>query len=280
MIGRTKRFLAEKMALMNKANFNSWQKSQSQNFFHNKNSVTHFKVVSFSGSKFLMDQLLSIYSFYLNVGIPNEWTIFSDGSYSKEEIERLTALPNVRVETSNIRDILSKEIMNQRPTLKKIFIYEEVEINNTTIFVDSDVLFYPTFKGFIPEFNMHNWYIVDEGTGYFDPDFKNDYSRPPLNLGLLILNSKPNWDLARNYIYQKIESGQISYWSDQTACHVMASKSDDFKSLPREKFVVGGTDAFALNHCVDYNLIAVRHFVGPVRHKMWQYPWRKSLNFK
>ena len=50
--------------------------------------------------------------------------------------------------------------------------------------------------------------------------------------------------------------------------------------LPVDQFVVGGKDGFRLSHCVDYNEISVRHFVGPVRHKMWQYSWKKILGIK
>jgi hypothetical protein len=74
----------------------------------------------------------------------------------------------------------------------------------------------------------------------------------------------------------KIEHSELHYWSDQTAVHILAQR-EQYKVMPADHFVVDGKDSFKLLHAFDYNKIALRHFVGPVRHKMWQYPWKKVL---
>lgn len=71
----------------------------------------------------------------------------------------------------------------------------------------------------------------------------------------------------------------MNYWSDQTAFHILTQK-EGFIALPKEKFVTGGKDAFTIKNSVDYSKIALRHFVGPVRHKMWQMNWNTILGIK
>ena len=59
--------------------------------------------------------------------------------------------------------------------------------------------------------------------------------------------------------------------------HLMATQLG-FTALPPNLFVVGGKDAFSFRDAFNYKNIALRHFVGPIRHKMWQHNWRKLLH--
>jgi lipopolysaccharide biosynthesis glycosyltransferase len=169
--------------------------------------------------------------------------------------------------------------LEEQPTLKKVEILIKHQNDKNTIFTDSDILFYRNFSTLFRIDSDRNYYLVDEGNGYFDEDFMNEYPKidSPFNFGLIFLNSEIDMSSVVSYILEKIESKKLGYWSDQTAFQKLVMQDHRFQPLDRNLFRVGGSDAFKLSHCVDYNKIALRHFVGPVRHKMWQYPWRKVL---
>jgi hypothetical protein len=166
------------------------------------------------------------------------------------------------------------------PTLLKVELLQQLpDLNKTILFTDSDILFYRNFKNFNQQFARDNWYLIDEGKGFFDISYDLPANEEPLNFGFLILNRPADWSYVVRYIAKRIESGQLNYWSDQTAVHLLAQQ-EKFTALPSDLFFVGGKDSFKFTHCVDYNKIALRHFVGPVRHKMWQYSWKKVLGIK
>jgi hypothetical protein len=275
MYGRVIRFITEKLAAKSKIEF-----IKKFNLLW-VNTIRHsvdFNVISFSGSKQFADQLFSISSFYRNVGRPFSWIVYNDGSYSHEELLLLRSINGVKVCNIEIGiGSLPQIYFKQFPTLLKIEILrQQVDFNKTLLFADSDILFYSKFKDYFNQFSNNNWYIIDEGKGYFDPEFVLPENQLPLNLGFLVLNNLANWDFVLDYLHQKINKSDLHYWSDQTATHILA-QNEQFNIMPKEHFKVGGNDSFKYSHDVNYNEIAVRHFVGPIRHKMWQYSWKKVL---
>jgi hypothetical protein len=283
MIGRFNRIISTLLAKKNALRFeiNSPELIQ----LIPKNDTIHIEVVSFSGLNYFNDQLYSILSFYYNVGTPLKWKIYSDGTYTDKEKSIFIKIPNVEINEVDTSDFDESWIgfFENNPTLKKVAVLTRLEISTTTFFIDSDILFYPSFINHLKRFQNHNWYIQDEKSIYFDEDLLLNSSllKHPLNFGMLILNSRPNWQIILDYITNKLLKGSISYWTDQTALHILATTAgSDFYPLNKELFVVNGSDSFKLHHDYNYNILAVRHFVGPVRHKMWQYPWKKVLGIK
>jgi hypothetical protein len=276
MIGRTIRYFTGVIGNKNKQYFIS---AFNPNWLNEVKSEANFNVLSFSGSKQFADQLYSISSFYRNVGKPNSWVIYNDGSYKHEELEVFSSIKGVKVLDIFIGEgSLPLFWFKQYPTLLKVEILRELkDFSDTILFTDSDVLFYKKFKNFTHQFASDNWYIVDEGKGYFDTSFDLPARELPLNFGFLVLNKPSNWNFIFTYLNEQIVRGQLHYWSDQTGAHLLAQK-EKFSFMPIESFVVGGKDSFKLSHDVNYNKIALRHFVGPVRHKMWQYSWKKVLD--
>jgi hypothetical protein len=275
MIGRAIRYITESNAKRRKYEFISKFNS---NWLNDVKNEADFYIVSFSGSKQFADQLYSIASFYRNVGRPFSWVIYNDGSYKENELQVLVSISGVQV-----RDVVLQEgslplsCFKKYPTLVKVELLRQLnDFSLPVLFTDSDILFYSGFKNFSRQFVSNNWYIVDEGKGYFDPFFELPPNELPLNFGFLVLNKPVDWSFISSYLRERIESGKLHYWSDQTAVHLLAQK-EHFSIMPTELFVVGGNDSFKLLHAFDYNKIALRHFVGPVRHKMWQYSWKKFL---
>lgn len=275
MIGRTIRYITETTAKNKKQHFIAAFKS---NWLNEVKKNADFNVVSFSGSKQFADQLYSIASFYRNVGRPHSWIIYNDGSYKQEELDVLGSINGVKVRAIVIQEgSLPLSCFKQYPTLLKVELLRQLtDFSRPVLFTDSDILFYRQFESFRQQFTSNNWYIVDEGKGYFDPSFELPENELPLNFGFLVLNKPADWSFILRYLNERIEDGQLHYWSDQTAAHLLAQR-EQFSIMPVESFVVGGKDSFKLSHAVNYNKIALRHFVGPVRHKMWQYSWRKVL---
>ena len=278
MIGRALRYIAELTAKKRKKEFLD---SFDLEWLNTIEETVNFNVLSFSGTKQFADQLYSISSFYRNVGKPISWIIYNDGSLKQEELHILSSISNLQVFDIEIKvGGLPAACFIEFPTLLKVELLQQLpDLNKTLLFTDSDILFYRNFKKFKQQFATDNWYVVDEGEGYFDISYDLPANQEPLNFGFLILNKPTDWSYVVRYLANRIESGQLDYWSDQTAVHLLAQQ-EKFKALPSDLFVVGGKDSFKLTHCVDYNKIALRHFVGPVRHKMWQYSWEKVLGIK
>ena len=276
MIGRSKRKIATGIAEARKRNFKKFY----SNFFFNINrEQVPFHVVSMSGTQVLWDQVYSICSFYINAGKPVSWTIFSDGTYTKEEISFLETIPFVAVKEIDTTEInIDAALFQKHPLLKKLAAYSKVKVEGTMLFCDSDVLFFKDFKNYCNCFTNHNWYLPDNDRVYLDEEYlqKNIPAMFGVNSGLLILNDAFDWSKAWDYIYQRIKAGlSISHWSEQTAIHIVATGSNNFFAMDPRKFLAGGGDSFKIS--VSWKHLALRHFVGPVRHKMWQTNWKEVL---
>lgn len=279
MFGRLSKKYVEFIAGNNKKSFGE---KFSPEWCNSTTSSIGWNIISFSGKKYFEDQLYSIASFYRNIGRPNSWTVFTDGSYTEKQLDQFKSIAGIKIkQVDKSASSLGFDALMKYPTLQKIEILRDiVKPDITTLFSDSDILFFPSLREFIPALQKSNWYLVDEGNGYFDKDYIQNHIAiiNPLNLGLLILNESINWQFVTNYLLTRIKQGRLEYWSDQTACHIMMGNNSRFMPLDKAYFVVGGNDSFKIRHAVNYNKIALRHFVGPVRHKMWQTDWKKVLN--
>lgn len=241
----------------------------------------HF--VSFSGTKNRTEQIYSILSVYYNLGRPQSWTIYSDGTHTQTDNDLLTSIPGVRIVPWNGQ-------LNRRfPVLERfsekfpvwghrLQAYLNHPVSGTTIFTDSDILFYPGFRRFMNTLTTNTWYIADTGPN-FDAYYFKRFKQPDppfVNAGFLIFNSTPDWDQVLNYIDRE-DVSSWEHFTDQAAIHLMLRADPAAKPLDAEYFILSCTDSFRIG--VDYpaDRIALRHFVSPVRHKMWQTNWKKVL---
>ena len=275
------RLIKKIVSTLGRKNKKCFLKSFRPDWINNTGKKNNFYVVSFSGAAQFADQLLSICSFYKNVGIPQSWTLYSDGSHTVQQLDILAQIKHLIVKRKIPNQYLPAEATDRFPTLQKIEILVQTVIKGTTIFTDSDILFFPGFERYKKIISTQNWYLVDEAFRYFDSDFLQtaDKKAPPLNLGLVIINTRVNWIPVIHYINKKFTQGKLTYWSDQTACHILAL-NEDFTPLLENDFVVGGSDNFKFKSGFDYNQIALRHFVGPVRHKLWFLDYKKLFSIK
>lgn len=226
---------------------------------------------SFSGLSTYQDQMLSLISFLNNVGIPKSWIIFSDGSYSEDHIRKLKKFPFVEVKKYNVFDNNHEEISWME---KKFRAYSSVVINGTSIFLDSDILFHNGFnESIVQALGQNNWYLSDLSAhfdDYYFSNYSNDFNKMNfINSGFFVLNSNIDWDMGKQYLARlKKEEIPLGHFSEQTAMEIVF-KSNNLRFLDPRIFLLTMDDHFTLNSNVDYSQIAIRHYVGPIRFRMW-----------
>lgn len=241
------------------------------------------QVVSFSGSKTLTEQLYSTLSFYYNIGRPSSWTVYSDKSHTEREIALLQGIPGLKVlawdaalyrRFDGLFEFGKFSIWGNR-----LHAYLNHPIRETTIFTDSDMLFFQGFTQFLPLIQSGNWFMPDNYP-HFDAYyfFRFGKALPPyLNAGFLIFNKAPSWDIAVDYILNRPDRGSWEHFTEQASIHRMFQHDGDYELLDENNFILKGTDSFKFGTDFKPENIAVRHYVSTVRHKMWQMRWRKIL---
>jgi hypothetical protein len=240
-------------------------------------------IVSFSGHKTLVEQLYSMLSFYYNVGLPHSWIVYSDKTHTAKEIELLQRLPHVKVLPWDAQLNIKYDQLLQFGKFNvwgnRLHAYLNHPIAETTIFTDSDILFYKGFKDFIPLINKNNWFIRDTSP-HFDQYFFEQVGNPAgpfVNAGFLIFNKLPCWQRAIDFILDRPNEESWEHFTEQAAIHHMMITDTNTKMLDANYFILSASDSFKFSVDYDINTIALRHFVSPVRHKMWQTPWKKVL---
>ncbi|HRO41262.1 MAG TPA: hypothetical protein PL009_00405 [Flavipsychrobacter sp.] len=225
----------------------------------------------FSGQGETSDQMLSIYSFVKNVGVPRSWKIISDGNHIEETRKFFKRFPFVEfTEWSNEIAPEYRELISECPTwqVKKLFTFCSLKISSTTIFLDSDILFFPNFKTGLDSLRKYNWYMADT-SAHFDEEFNPSSGYNYLNGGFLVLNQQPDVRGCIDYYMQKVKTNTVGYFTDQTAMQLMVQQND-FRFLDPRFFCLSVEDMFGLNSKIDTTPLAVRHYVGQVRFRMWE----------
>lgn len=231
------------------------------------------ELVSFSSKGTYYDQLLSILSFVKNVGTPLSWKIFSDGSYESEHTRGLKAFSFVEV----IEDAKLPSPLDQRNASwqeKKFYYFASVDIKQTTILLDSDILFFEGFsENILKAVKRKNWYLP-----YFEPQFdayfldkSKDYYHQMnyTNSGFFVLNENIDWSKGKAYLAELKEKNiPLTHFSEQTAMEIVF-KDNQMRFLDQNRFCLSMEDHFTLNSKIDHAELAIRHFVGPIRFRMW-----------
>ncbi|SHG21742.1 hypothetical protein SAMN05444396_10648 [Flavobacterium segetis] len=258
------------------------------------------EVVSFSSNNDYNEQLLSILSFLRYIGKPIKWTIYSDGSHTemqKKQIRNDTDF--VTIKSIKWEEILSlKELCNvdlqpyhnyildyakKHAFGKRLFYYLNHSIDCPTLFIDSDILFYEKANLFdillSEEPKVNGWYMPDIEWGCLDSRYKAIYSQQTyqVNAGLMLVFKKFD-HYKKSLDFYKVLNGKYEYFSEQTIINILL-KDNYFMPLSAKIFILDNKDQFDFSHLYNPKQIAIRHYTGPVRHKMWQkdYRWHLSL---
>lgn len=258
------------------------------------------EVVSFSSSNDYSEQVLSILSFLRYLGKPLSWTIYSDGSHTdkqKKQISIDTDFVTIKSidwdELVTLEDLCNSDIKPYHKYIldyaknhafgKRLFYYLNHPINRPTLFIDSDILFYEKanlFDVLIKEEPKANgWFMPDIEWGCLDSRYKAIYSQQTyqVNAGLMFVLKKFD-NYKKSLDFYKVLDGKYEYFSEQTIINILL-KDNCFMPLNPKKFILDTGDQFDFSYLHNPKQMAIRHYTGPVRHKMWQndYKWHLGL---
>lgn len=237
-------------------------------------------VYSYSGIKDLPEQIASIRSFLIHVGIPEKFVVISDGSHTEKEKGLLRQVHHcVDVESwqSLIIQSLPEIIVNyayhhpeHHAMGKRLAVFMSLSINRPTLYIDSDVLFFPGAKCLTEIVKLDNtnpMYLLDCSPS-LDPRIlrEDDETREPVNAGCFILRENLDWTIPLQRLNQLLELPV--FHTDQTLIH-LAIRQSNGKFFDPEKFILKLDDTFVYEDKYANPTIALRHYVSPVRHKFW-----------
>ncbi|NML63653.1 hypothetical protein HHL22_00365 [Hymenobacter sp. RP-2-7] len=293
--------IASKIAEFNKNSFaryinDSNRLKQLYADIHN-DKVIEIEIVSFSSTYDFNEQVLSILSFIKNIGIPISWTLYSDGTHTQEQINRIesafTFLKLIKTDIienyirDNIKDSLIpyKNLLisyaKKLPLGKRLFLYLNYSIKYPTLFIDSDIVFYQKSQCIINLLNdsKDGWFLPDADYNNLDSRYVANTTPQhyQVNGGFFLLN-KELVKVSNGLDFLKILDDKYEYFSDQTVFHIIISENN-FMPLDPRIFILNSGDQFDFSYLHPKETIAIRHYTGPVRHKMWQQNWKWHLSF-
>jgi hypothetical protein len=242
-----------------------------------------FNVFAYSGESTLPEQVASIRSFLKHVGQPKRFTVVSDGTLSGCSSAILKSLDPV-VSISGSAQWLPKGLPTKiYPYLtthqggKQLALIMSLPVDGPTLYVDSDVLFFPGAKELIrlaESGGAPAFYLADCRLSGDERLFLGDAEKArPVNTGVLLLLEKLDWTLAvRRFL--KLE-GLPNFFTNQTMTH-LTMHANGASALDDRKYVLQLDDQFVYSDRYAGRDLALRHYVNPVRHKFWTTLARRS----
>ncbi len=257
------------------------------------------ELVSFSSSRDFCEQIFSILSFLRYAGEPVKWTIYSDGTHSNDQLELLQlkfkfvelVLEDVNntKELSYLNDKRLTEFANEllhyartKPLGRKVLNYLNHPITIPTIFLDSDIVFYSGIRkgiALLLDEDVDGWFLPDTNWGCLDSQYLADTKEQLYQVnGGFYLAKKPLATIDEALFFLRSLNQSYEYFTDQTMMHIYC-KACKFYPLDSRKFIINTEDQFDFSYKFKPEEIAMRHYTGPVRHKMWQksFTWHLSL---
>lgn len=259
--------------------YNRWryyQKIQRQQLVILQKQSIPAWVYAFSCERDLPEQIASIRSFLTYVGIPEQFTVLSDGSYTNHSCTLLESIhPCVKVidYAQFILPDLPQAVYQYaefHPLGKKVAVLLSLPPNPVNLYIDSDILFFPFARkliSLIQEDSRSVYYLLDAA-----PTLDNRLihtaaeQENPANSGFLIAKQPLDWSLAIERFLSLKESP--SYFTEQTMLHLTVC-AHQAVPLDINQFVVNRDDEFIYKDCHAGDRIILRHYVSPIRHKFW-----------
>jgi hypothetical protein len=244
--------------------------------------ILNVELVTFVNNASFYDLLISILSFLKNCGIPKKWTLLIDDEFTSSNkliLEQCSFLEIRRWDSFS--DKITSLNYESKWQLRKYFAYSSYPIVRSTIFIDSDVIFYSLFKKYFEVLQCKNWYLpeppecnnYDINAIYEEGSIGNMYS---VNAGFLIINNPINWKIGFKYIDKYIINNSDSYFIDQTALNLIYLLDSNAQILDPRVFHASANDHFTIS-ALNTSEFALRHYVGLIRHKMWQLGWKQFI---
>ena len=233
-------------------------------------------VFAYSGESSLPEQVASIRSFLKYVGRPNRFTIVSDGTLSDRGGDILQSIDSV-ISISASAQWQPKDLptgiyryLTTHPTGKQLALIMSLPVARPTLYVDSDVLFFPgalDLIGLAQTGGAPAYYLADCQLSADERLLRGDAEKDrPVNTGVLLLFEKLDWSLGiRRFL--ELE-GPPTFFTNQTMTHLTVHANGALPFDPR-KYVLQLDDQFVYPDRYASDDLALRHYVNPVRHKFW-----------
>lgn len=240
-----------------------------------QNRAIPVAIYAFSCERDLPEQVASIRSFIRYVGVPDSFTVVSDGSYSQKSRHLLSSIGSY-VDVVDLESIANNNLCKfvrdyaiQHPLGKKLVALMSIPIGKPTIYIDSDILFFPCADSIITIAQLNDlksWYLPDCGFALDDRLLNASERIAPVNSGFMLLKQPLDWDIPLERLERL--AGKPNYFTEQTMVHLAMHNSQALPLCP-SKFIVALDDQFIYSDKYADNGIALRHYVNPVRHKIW-----------
>ena len=233
-------------------------------------------VFSYSGERALPEQVASIRSFFKHVGRPRRFTVVSDGTLSRRGSDILKSLDPV-ISISGSAQWLPSGLpaklypyLNTHATGKQLALIMALPVDGPTLYVDSDVLFFPGAQDLIRLAETHGtpaFYLADCQLSADERLLRDDAEKAqPVNTGVLLLFEKLDWALAIRRFLEL--PGLPNFFTNQTMAH-LTMHANGARPLDDRKYVLQLDDQFVYPDRYAGGDLALRHYVNPVRHKFW-----------
>ncbi|QFS47815.1 hypothetical protein [Nostoc sphaeroides] len=233
-------------------------------------------VYALSCERDLPEQVASIRSFIRHVGIPDTFTVVSDGSYTESScnlLRRVHPCVKVILLQNFLRTDLPQCVLDYaqlHPMGRKLSALMSIPVNGATIYTDSDILFFPggidlidlsksddKYSLYLPDCSMS----LDDRIIYDDSEKLN-----PVNGGFILFRHEFDWSFAIERLANLQETP--TYFTEQTIVHLTMHHNHG-EPLCTNKYVLNVEDQFIYPDKSASKNIALRHYVSDVRHKFW-----------
>jgi hypothetical protein len=239
------------------------------------------EVFSYSGEATLPEQIASIRSFLKHAGRPKQFTIVSDGTHSAASIELLKRV-DLSVSVDQLPEVSAdlpaelRSYLTMHPTGKQLALVMSLPRAGPALYIDSDVLFFPQAHHLTALANARDvsaFYLTDCQLSGDERLLRGpNENEEPVNTGVLLLFKALDWSLSIQRFSEL--NGAPNFFTNQTMTH-LAMHANHALPLDETRFVLQLDDQCVYPDCYASDVLALRHYVNPVRHKFWTTLWRR-----
>lgn len=232
-------------------------------------------IYSLSCQRDLPEQVACVRSFLSFVGVPQQFVIISDGSYTAAAIAQLERIhPCVKVVQllAFANPALPPAVfdyMRSNAMGKKLLAILSIPIADTTVYTDSDIFFFPGARRLATRLeasDQQSYYLPDNDPAFDRRILKAGEEAEPINGGFIVFKTQPDWQTAMERFLKLAEPP--NYFTEQTMMHLTLHRLGA-KPLERDRYIMGRDDEFLWRDRYADRDIVLRHYVTPVRHKFW-----------
>ncbi|MCS7034506.1 MAG: hypothetical protein NZ561_11020 [Phycisphaerae bacterium] len=238
-------------------------------------------VLTLAGKPNVAEVVLMWRSLARAAGRPARFLVAGDGTLDADDARLLQeACPGAEV--IEWCDIVAGDVRraigpyaNQHPLGKKLAVLMSLRPHEPTLFTDADVLYFDRSSSLAQGFGDAPGFLIDCERSLDERLLDDQTTAPPVNSGVLLLTRPLDWSLALER-YARVRDDPRRF-TEQTMVHLAVHASGG-RALDPALHIVTVEDQFRWKDVCDPRAAVLRHYVGPVRHKMWNMAHRLGLD--